>query len=204
MLKIVDLKIGNIGSVLKAIKHLGFEYELIEKPEQLIGATKIILPGVGSFTTASKSLYSSGFSEALDHYVIELKTPVLGICVGMQLLAEYGVEGGGAKGLGYIKAKVNKIKNFNDTLIVPHMGWNDVDANGLSLFNGIERKSCFYFVHSYAMEIQDKQDLGVAYTDYGESVVAYVCKEHIHGAQFHPEKSQSVGLQFLRNFIELC
>lgn len=204
MLKIVDLQIGNIGSVVKAIKHLGFDYELISKPEQLLGATKIILPGVGSFTTASKALHTSGFAEALEHYVLNLKTPVLGICVGMQLLAEYGIEGGGAKGLGYIKANVNRINSFNASLAVPHMGWNDVEAKGLTLFNGIEHKSCFYFVHSYAMDITDKKGIGIAYTDYGENVVAYVCKGHIHGAQFHPEKSQSVGLKFLRNFIELC
>ena len=204
MLKIVDLQIGNIGSVVKAIKHLGFDYELISKPEQLLGATKIILPGVGSFTTASKALHASGFAEALEHYVLNLKTPVLGICVGMQLLAEYGVEGGGAKGLGYIDATVERINNFDGALTIPDMGWNDVNTKELTLFTGIENDSCFYFVHSYAMKITNPQGLDIAFTNYGEDVVAYVRKGNIHGAQFHPEKSQSVGLQFLRNFIKSC
>lgn len=204
MLKIVDLQVGNIGSVVKAIKHLGAEYELITMPEQLAGATKIILPGVGSYKAASNKLYASGFVEALNKHVLTLKTPVLGICVGMQLLANEGVEGGRAKGLGYIDAVVKRINSFDDTLIVPHMGWNDVNTKNLSLFYGINDKSCFYFVHSYAMKILNQEGLDIAFTDYGEDVVAYVRKDHIHGAQFHPEKSQTVGLQFLRNFIDLC
>ena len=204
MLKIIDLQVGNIGSVVKAIKHLGVDYELITMPEQLAGATKIILPGVGSFTAASNKLYASGFVDVLNEHVLNLKTPVLGICVGMQLLANEGVEGGRAKGLGYINAVVKPINSFDDTLIVPHMGWNDVNTKNLPLFFGIENKSCFYFVHSYAMKIVNDEGLDIAFTDYGEDVVAYVRKDHIHGAQFHPEKSQVVGLQFLRNFIDLC
>lgn len=204
MLKIIDLQVGNIGSVVKAIKHLGADYELITMPEQLVGATKIILPGVGSFTASSNKLYASGFVEALNKHVLILQTPVLGICVGMQLLANEGVEGGRAKGLGYIDAVVKRINSFNDTLIVPHMGWNDVNTKDLSLFDGIKDRSCFYFVHSYAMKILNQEGLDIAFTDYGEDVVAYVRKDHIHGAQFHPEKSQAVGLQFLRNFIDLC
>jgi len=204
MLKIVDLQVGNIGSVIRAVKHLGAEYELITLPEQLEGATKIILPGVGNFTAASVKLYASGFVEALNKHVLDIKIPVLGICVGMQLLANEGFEGNGAKGLGYIDAVVKRINSFDETLIVPHMGWNDVSTKNLSLFQGIEDKSCFYFVHSYAMKILSQEELDIAYTDYGEDVVAYVRKNNIHGAQFHPEKSQAVGLQFLRNFIELC
>lgn len=204
MLKVVDLQVGNIGSVIKAIKHLGADYELITKPEQLVGSTKIILPGVGSFTSASNKLHASGFVEALSEHVLTLEVPVLGICVGMQLLANEGIEGGVAKGLGYIDATVKRINDFNGSLTVPHMGWNDVNSEGLSLFSGIENHSCFYFVHSYAMKIHNQEGLNIAFTDYGEDIVAYVRKGHIHGAQFHPEKSQSVGLQFLRNFIETC
>ena len=206
MLKIVDLQVGNIGSVVKVVKHLGVDYELITQPEELVGATKIILPGVGNFTVAAEKLYSSGFVEALNEHVVNLEVSVLGICVGMQLLANEGVEGReiGTKGLGYIDATVKRINDFDGSLIIPHMGWNDVDSEGLSLFNGIENHSCFYFVHSYAMKINDCKGLNVAYTDYGEDVVAYVQKGHIHGAQFHPEKSQSVGLKFIRNFIEVC
>ena len=204
MLKIVDLQVGNIGSVIKAVKFLGVDYELITTPEQLVGASKIILPGVGSFASASEKMFTSGFNEAFDEQVLTLKVPVLGICVGMQLLANQGVEGGSHKGLGYIDASVERINSFDRTLTVPHMGWNDVNSKELPLFDGIENESCFYFVHSYAMEVTNSQGLDIAFTDYGEDVVAYVRNDNIHGAQFHPEKSQYVGLQFLRNFIELC
>ncbi|MFT6586816.1 MAG: glutamine amidotransferase [Cognaticolwellia sp.] len=202
MLKIVDLEVGNIGSVIKVVKHLGVDFELITQPEQLIGASKIILPGVGSFTAAAKKLHQSGFAQALNEHVIIKKVPVLGICVGMQLLASIGEEGGQSKGLGFINATVKRINSFDGSLIIPHMGWNDIDTNELPIFNNIDNHSCFYFVHSYAMEISDNQDIKVAYTNYGENIVAYVNKGHIHGAQFHPEKSQHVGIQFLRNFIK--
>lgn len=204
MLKIVDLEVGNIGSVIKVIKHLGVNFELITQPEQLIGASKIILPGVGSFTAAAKKMHESGFAQALNEYVVTKEIPVLGICVGMQLLANTGEEGGQSKGLGFINATVKRINSFDDSLIIPHMGWNDVDTNELPIFNNIDNHSCFYFVHSYAMSITNHKNLNVAYTNYGENVVAYVNKGNIHGAQFHPEKSQHVGIQFLRNFIELC
>jgi glutamine amidotransferase len=204
MIKIVDLQVGNIGSVVKAIRHLGADYELITRPEQLVGASKIILPGVGSYKAASDRMYSSGFIDALNEHVLQLQVPILGICVGMQLLATSGVEGGGASGLGYINATVNKIDCINGSLNIPHMGWNDVNSLNLTLFEDIPDGSCFYFVHSYAMTIENVENLDIAYTNYGSDVVAYVRKDNIHGAQFHPEKSQSVGLQFLRNFIEKC
>ena len=204
MLKIVDLQVGNIGSVTKAVKHLGIDYELITKPEQLIGASKILLPGVGSFATASSRLHASGFIKSLDEQILGLNIPVLGICVGMQLLADFGLEGGKSNGLGYISATVEKVNSFDGSLNVPHMGWNDVNSNSCELFDGIPNNSCFYFVHSYAMKIIDDEGLDIAFTDYGENVVAYVRKGNVHGAQFHPEKSQSVGLKFLRNFIQSC
>lgn len=204
MLKIVDLEVGNIGSVIKVIKHLGADFELITLPEQLEGASKIILPGVGSFSAAAEKMHESGFTEALNEQVLKNRVPVLGICVGMQLLAKLGVEGGTSKGLGYIDATVERINSFDGTLLVPHMGWNDICSQDIPIFKNIDNNSCFYFVHSYAMRISDSEDVSIAYTNYGENIVAYVNKGNIHGAQFHPEKSQQVGIQFLRNFIELC
>lgn len=203
MLKIIDLERGNIGSVIKALKFLGAEFELVTTPEKLSNASKIILPGVGSFTDASKKLMKSGFKEKLDHLVLQDRIPILGICVGMQLLASDGDEGGGAAGLGYIAASVKKLNSFDNSLNIPHMGWNDIQTKGHPLLDNIPDNSCFYFVHSYAMKIRDSF-VDIAYTDYGEDVVAYVKKDNIYGAQFHPEKSQLVGLQFLRNFIEKC
>jgi glutamine amidotransferase len=204
MLKIVDLEVGNIGSVVKAIKHLGINYELINDPKQLQGATKIILPGVGSFSSCSDKMFASGFGDALAEKVNIDKTPILGICVGMQMLAKYGVEGGGRKGLGFIDASVNRLDDFDKSLVIPHMGWNDIDIKGFNIFKNVPLNSCFYFVHSYEMKVNDNEGLNIVYTDYGNPVVAYINKDNIHGAQFHPEKSQTVGLQFLRNFIELC
>lgn len=204
MIKIIDLEIGNIGSVIKVIKHIGVDFELITLPDQLDGASKIILPGVGSFHAAAKRIHHSGFSTVLDEYVLKNQVPVLGICVGMQLLAKLGIEGGASKGLGYIDATVEKINSFDGTLLIPHMGWNDISLLDMPIFKNIDNNSCFYFVHSYAMKISANEDVKVAYTNYGENIVAYVNKGNIHGAQFHPEKSQQVGIQFLRNFIELC
>lgn len=204
MLKIVDLEVGNIGSVVKVIKHIGVEFELITLPEQLDGASKIILPGVGSYTAASKKVHESGFAQALNEQVLNNKVPVLGICVGMQLLATSGEEGGESKGLGYINGTVKRINSFDNSLIIPHMGWNDINTNEIPIFNNIENNSCFYFVHSYAMKISDTDNINVAYTNYGEDIVAYINKGNIHGAQFHPEKSQHAGIQFLRNFIKQC
>jgi glutamine amidotransferase len=202
MLKIIDLKIGNIGSLVKAINYLGVAYQVVDEPLGLEGASKIILPGVGNFKAASQALFATGFYDALRTKVLIEHIPILGICVGMQLFASVGDEGGGSKGLGFFDAEVKKINNFDGTLITPHMGWNDVHANQLEMFFGIEEDSCFYFVHSYSMRINE--NVNVAMTSYGENIVAYVNKGHIHGTQFHPEKSQQVGLQFLRNFIKLC
>lgn len=202
MLKIVDLGVGNIGSVIKAIKHIGVKHQVINQAEELVDAEKILLPGVGSFSSASARLVESGFYAALQQKVLSDQTPVLGICVGMQLLAFLGDEGGCNAGLGFIDAEVKRLNDFNGKLRIPHVGWNDIKTNNLKIFDGIDDGSCFYFVHSYAMQVREPID--IATTEYGEDIVAYVNKGNIHGAQFHPEKSQDFGLMFLRNFVELC
>jgi len=122
----------------------------------------------------------------------------------MQLLAKLGYEGGSHLGLGFIDAEVRILNSFSNTLQIPHIGWNDISFKEQYLFKSIPENSCFYFVHSYAMKIHEFEGVDVAYTDYGEQVVAYVQKGNIYGAQFHPEKSQEAGLQFLCNFLELC
>lgn len=189
MLKIIDLQVGNIGSVLKAFDFIGVQYDLIRTPSELSGATKIIFPGVGNFTTASDRLFESGFKDALDYYVLELKVPMLGICVGMQLLAKWGSEGRGARGLGYIDTVVNRLNDFSGSLNVPHMGWNDISFGNYSIASGIPDLSCFYFVHSYAMNPPSSIDgLEISYTDYGDKIVAYIRKDNIYGAQFIQRK----------------
>jgi len=202
MLTIIDLKISNVGSIIKALEFIGVEYQVIDNPGKFDDVTKIILPGVGSFKAASQALLSSGFYDAIRTKVLVEKVPILGICVGMQLLALEGEEGGTKKGLGFFDAKVKKMDNIVGELVIPHMGWNDVQTNELTVFKNIKNHSCFYFVHSYSMNL--RENVNIAVTNYGGDIVAYVNKGHIHGAQFHPEKSQESGLQFLRNFIELC
>ena len=204
MLKIIDLKVGNIGSVIKAFKFLKAEYEVITEPEQLKGATRILLPGVGSFDIASERLMNSGFVEPLKKIISDGSIPLLGICVGMQLLATVGFEGKESLGLGVFNSKVLKLDDMNGSLVIPHMGWNDISTEDMELFVDIPVGSCFYFVHSYAMVFDSTDEVTIAYTSYGNDVVAYVKKGNVHGAQFHPEKSQAPGLQFLRNFINLC
>ncbi|OPX56818.1 glutamine amidotransferase [Oceanospirillum multiglobuliferum] len=206
MLAIVDLGIGNIGSVAKALDYLKVKYQIIVNPNDLSKASKIVLPGVGSFAEAVTRLDLSGFRSALLESVYMRNTPILGICVGMQLLSLFGTEGGDSKGLGFINAYVDKIDDFNGRLVIPHMGWNELSSIDHPLFRNVHKDACFYFVHSYAMQISDKAEsnLEVIYTDYEQPVVAFVAKNHIYGAQFHPEKSQQPGLTFLRNFVELC
>lgn len=207
MISIIDLGIGNIGSVVKAINYLKYKHEVIDTPDKLSATQKIILPGVGNFAAASKKLEKTGFKSAIYQKVIKEKKPILGICVGMQLLAECGEEGidnnQTSPGLGFFPAVVKKINPIDPSLHIPHMGWNNLQYKQLALFKGIDKESCFYFVHSYAMQLKE-QSTGIktAHFNYGGDFIGYVNKDHIHGVQFHPEKSQQVGLALLNNFIQ--
>lgn len=206
MLVVVDLGIGNIGSVAKALDYLGAQYRIISEPEDLSIASKIILPGVGSFFEAVKRLDQSGFRPALLESVSIKNVPILGICVGMQLLASVGLEGGRANGLGFIDATVEKIDDCDGVLAIPHMGWNELSSIDHPLFEGVNQESCFYFVHSYAMKVcnSEKSNWKIITTDYGQPIIAFLSRDNIFGAQFHPEKSQQSGLKFIRNFVDLC
>ena len=201
MISIIDIGIGNINSVTKVLDHLGTEYSLVSNPSDLAGASKLIFPGVGSFSAASVKLEKSGLKDTLKT-LINNGMPYLGICLGMQLLAESGDEGGFHKGLGVIKAEVKKIE-VPPTLNLPHIGWNSIDVNSAKLFGGIPNQTDFYFVHSYSMHVADEDALTCA-TEYGSKIVAYVEKGHVFGTQFHPEKSQRYGIKLVENFIKLC
>lgn len=202
MIAVVDVGLGNIGSVVKALMFLNADFKVVTESECLLDCTGIILPGVGNFSAASSQLFSSDMANSICYLVKEKKIPILGICIGMQLLASFGEEGGGAKGLNLIDGEVKKINGEDKDIKIPHMGWNSVSYCNSEIFKGIPPDSDFYFVHSYAMVL--REDVLVATVDYAGGVTAFVNKDNIYGAQFHPEKSQSVGLKFIENFIALC
>ena len=201
MITVIDLKICNIASVSRALEHLGVEHKVCCEPERLGAPSKLILPGVGSFFEASKRMRSAGWCDLLRQKVLTEKVPILGICLGMQLFAAVGEEGGDSQGLGFIKGQVSFLRSGKASLRVPHVGWNEVSANRLTLFDSLDDKSCFYFVHSYEVIIEEP--IEAAYCQYGVDFVAALEKDNIFGVQFHPEKSQELGLKLLKNFTEV-
>ena len=201
MLTVIDIKVGNIGSLINTLDFLNLEYQVIDDIAEFKNVDRIILPGVGSFKSASLQLQKTGFIDVIRKAVLDKNIPILGICVGMQLLASTGFEGGESSGLNLIDADVIKIKS-NDDLRVPHMGWNNIDMKSHMIFDSLKSTDCFYFVHSYEMRLNEVVEHSLV--DYGSGIVAYVNKGNIHGVQFHPEKSQLSGLTVIRNFVEKC
>ncbi len=199
---IVDYKIGNIDSVIKVVNYLGFEAVFGNSKTAFDRAHKIILPGQGSFTYAMNKLISLDIYERLLNKVQKNKIPILGICLGMQIMAKYGFENDQkTKGLGLVNATCQKISGKNIKL--PHMGWNEVALQKKNdLFINIENKKDFYFAHSFALKCNNKSDI-LTYTNYGKKFVSSINKENIYGVQFHPEKSLRYGLQLIKNFLSL-
>ena len=201
---LIDYNSGNLQSAYKALELANSNNKknkifIISKSKDLASADKIILPGVGAFADCMKGLKTiPGMIDTLNDVVLNKKKPFLGICVGMQLLATEGKEKGNHKGLGWIKGKVIKIKK-NKKIKIPHMGWNTV--NTISKHPILKRKKFeSYFVHSYNFVCKDKKDI-LATCNYHQNITAVVGKENIIGTQFHPEKSQKIGLEILKNFI---
>ena len=195
--------LGNLASVYKALDTLEGGPHIDDIPEPLAGADRIILPGVGAFADGMKYLTAQGWQEAITRSVMEEKKPLLGICLGMQMLATTGYEGGITAGLGLIPGEVKHLSELGCTLRVPHVGWNDVDyQSGSVLFAGIQPKTDFYFVHSFAFVAHNPADV-IARTHYGMDVTAAIGCGHVMGCQFHPEKSSKAGLQLIRNFLRL-
>lgn len=200
---VADYGMGNLHSVKKALTRLQINPLISSSPDQLLRADKIILPGVGHFQMAMENLQKRHLDQALHEAVIGKGVPVLGICLGMQLLANSSEEGGMVKGLGWIDAEVVRFRNENTRFKIPHMGWNSIKVTKSSpLMQQIPDGSEFYFVHSYHFRCQDPQDM-LNETDYVYPFASAVQKGHIMGAQYHPEKSHDTGLQLLKNFIEL-
>ncbi len=204
MIKIIDYGLGNIQAFLNVYKRLNISAEAAHNVDELTGATRLVLPGVGSFDHAMELLQKSGMREVLDDLVLNRNVPVIGICVGMQIMAEHSEEGV-LPGLGWIKASVRKLSAIEDgsLLRLPHMGWNDVVPLASSnLFAGLEHDARFYFLHSYYFDCESSAN-ALAETDYGMRFVSAVHSRNIYGVQFHPEKSHQYGIRLLKNFSEV-
>ena len=198
MIGVVDYGMGNLRSVLNALEAVDAPARLVSTPAQAREAERLILPGVGAFGAAMERLDEQGFSEALPNLVAAGR-PLLGICLGMQLLAERSTEHGEHSGLGLVAGDVARIET-DPSLRVPHVGWNDVNVvRDTRLLAGLPDAPTFYFVHSYVFETSDPSAV-TATCDYGRPLTACVEGDGVFGAQFHPEKSQRDGLALLRNF----
>jgi imidazole glycerol-phosphate synthase subunit HisH len=199
MIAIIDYGIGNLGSASKAFRHVGAEAVLSGDPAVLRTADTLVLPGDGAFGAAMDELRQRNLLPVL-HEAVEKGRTLLGICVGMQLLFEHSEEHGSHKGLGLLPGRVRR---FKGDLPVPHMGWNRLRRRQPHpLLEGLEEGSHVYFVHSYYCEA--KPDVVVATSDYGVDFAAIVGRGNVIGVQFHPEKSQAVGLRMIDNFVRLC
>jgi len=200
---LIDYGLGNIFSVENALKILGVQVVVATSPSMLDGVDKIILPGVGNFSDGMQNLNNLGFSDYIRNYVVS-GGYILGICLGMQLFLRSSIEGGYSKGLGIIDGEVKLLKPVN-LCLVPHIGWNvlnGIDMDKISIFNDISPDSTCYFVHSYHANIGN--NIKRVYTNYcGIKIIAAYCKNNIYAVQFHPEKSQNIGLKILKNFIEI-
>lgn len=204
MIQIVDYGVGNIQAFLNLFKSLNIEASKVTTSAELLSAPKIVLPGVGHFDHAMHSLNQSGMRGTLDSLVLEKKIPVIGICVGMQMLADSSEEGI-LSGLGWVPGRVKSFANhpLSQNLPMPHMGWNDVvpTTHNTLLSKGFEDFTQFYFLHSFYFDAQDKSNVA-ATANYGFDFDVLVSRGHIHGIQCHPEKSHHWGAQLLKNFVE--
>ncbi|MCR4696203.1 MAG: imidazole glycerol phosphate synthase subunit HisH [Lachnospiraceae bacterium] len=201
MIAIIDYDAGNIASVEKAVKKLGYECIVTRDKEVLEKADKLILPGVGAFKDAMDKLNEYGLTDIVKKLVLEDKKPILGICLGLQLMFESSEENPGVEGLSLLKGKIVRLPEGDDRKI-PHMGWNSLEFPKKSkLFEGVVKGSFVYFVHSYYLQAED-ENVVAAISKYGADIHAAVEWENIYAAQFHPEKSSAVGLKILSNFLE--
>ena len=204
---IVDYKSGNISSVINSFKEVAqdkVKIEVTSDVSKIKSSDKVVLPGQGSFKGCVDALKSiNGLVDSLNDFVMINKKPLLGICVGLQMFADVGYEETETKGLGWISGKVTKINNQNGKYKLPHIGWNQINILKESkIFKDIKDKSHMYFVHSYEFVPTDKNSIS-ATTDYSSKHVCAVEKNNIYGTQFHPEKSDKLGLQIIRNFVDL-
>jgi glutamine amidotransferase len=204
---IVDYNSGNISSVINSFKEVAKDkvnIEVTSDLEKIKLSDKVVLPGQGSFKSCVDALNNiNGLVDTLSDFVLTNKKPLLGICVGLQMFADVGYEEAETKGLGWISGKVSKINNQDGKYKLPHIGWNEINiVKDSKIFKDIENNSHMYFVHSYEFIPEDKNVI-TATTDYSSKIVCSVEKENIFGTQFHPEKSDKIGLKIIHNFISL-
>ena len=204
---IVDYQSGNISSVINSFTEVAkgkVNLEVTSDINKIKSSDKIVLPGQGSFKSCVDSLNSiNGLIDTLNEFAITNKKPLLGICVGLQMFADVGYEDGESKGLGWISGKVSKIYNQNGKFKLPHIGWNEIEIQKESkIFKDIKNKSHMYFVHSYEFIPEDKSVIS-ATTEYSSKIVCSVERDNLFGTQFHPEKSDKIGLKIIDNFIKL-
>lgn len=200
MIVIVDYDMGNLRSIAKALEYVGGDVVISNKPEDLKKAEKIVLPGVGAFRDGIKNLQKNGLDLALNKEVNNNKKPFLGICLGMQLLADKSYEFGEWNGLGFISGEVKRF-DIDKKYKIPHVGWNNVKIiHEHPLLKGIRDNSDFYFVHSYHLVCENKKTIAGT-CEYGGDFTAMVAQDNIFATQFHPEKSQKSGLKLLENFV---
>ncbi len=205
MISIVNYGMGNLGSIRNMLKRIGVKSEVVSHPEEIYNASKILLPGVGAFDVAMHSIKQAGLIDVLNEKANIQQVPILGICLGMQLLTDSSEEGV-QEGLGWIPAKTISFKGrINKKFKIPHMGWNivkkGVDSKLIEGF-GKDKDIRFYFVHSYFVKV-DSQQNSILRTYYGLEFDSAIQNDNIYGAQFHPEKSHKFGMRILKNFAEL-
>jgi len=204
MIALIDYGSGNINAIANIYKRLNIEFEATKDPDRLKKAKKLILPGVGDFDETMELLNNLGVVNALNELVVEKKIPILGVCVGMQILGESSEEGK-IKGFGWIKGNVRKI---DESLLktkphLPHMGWNTVNpVKKDPVFDNVNKKNGFYFLHSYYFDCQNQEDI-LATSDYGKTFASAIRHENVYGFQFHPEKSHQNGVELFKNFANI-
>ena len=200
---IIDYGMGNLLSVQRAFEKCGSDAVIIDNPLELRDAERIVLPGVGAFPDAMDNLRKNGWIEELNRAVLEKETPILGICLGMQLLADKGYEVRECDGLGYIPGEIIRFTQTQEKERIPHVGWNEIlKREDSPLFDGIADGINYYFVHSYHFRVANEENIATV-TPYCGEFVSSVIKDNIVGTQFHPEKSQKAGFKLIKNFLSM-
>tara|TARA_B100001248_G_scaffold261111_1_gene251200 strand:- start:8641 stop:9291 length:651 start_codon:yes stop_codon:yes gene_type:complete len=201
MIAIINHGLGNFASVLSAVKYLGFDAKVTKDLKEINNSNKIIIPGVGNYKFAMQNLEELNLIETLNNQALIKKKPILGICLGCQLLLNSSEEGGDISGLGWIDGSVKKFKN-NKKFPITHVGWNEININKTSFLKDMPSKFLMYFNHSYYPYLKDDRAKIIGRTSYSSNFSSIFCKENIFGIQPHPEKSQKFGIQFLQNFLK--